>query len=401
MLAAWAEARAGSAQPRSARLTEPAAVDELRDRLAGPRAPVALARELVAFPVRRQLPPDRDARRHPPVPRAPRTRRPAGRGRSPRTGGPPARARPPAPRAGRPPGRGRTSRSRSRPSASSSGPDATWWRLNSSALALGAHDRLPRESSGDESPVCLVAAAPDQERPRLGVAGRRRPAGGLQHARSSRPADLVGGVVRADAAAVPQQRDQRRRGLGGHTVRAPGGRSVFPALPGVSPAPASCRGGITCRRDQTASPQRRRAHRRSCSTRDPGPPGTRRPSREGISEEYAAELAAAAEKSGVDESLLSGEGLMHGRRVAVVVGEFAFLAGSIGRAAADRLVAAIERATGRGAAAARRARQRRHPDAGGHARRSCRWCGSRRPSPRTRTPACRTSSTCATPRPAA
>jgi acetyl-CoA carboxylase carboxyl transferase subunit beta len=39
---------------------------------------------------------------------------------------------------------------------------------------------------------------------------------------------------------------------------------------------------------------------------------------------------------------------MHGRRVAVVVGEFAFLAGSIGRAAADRLVAAVERATAEG-----------------------------------------------------
>ena len=72
------------------------------------------------------------------------------------------------------------------------------------------------------------------------------------------------------------------------------------------------------------------------------------PTRGDVSEEYAAELAAAAEKSGVDESLLSGEGLMHGRRVAVVVGEFAFLAGSIGRAAADRLVAAVERATAEG-----------------------------------------------------
>jgi acetyl-CoA carboxylase beta subunit/acetyl-CoA carboxylase alpha subunit len=60
---------------------------------------------------------------------------------------------------------------------------------------------------------------------------------------------------------------------------------------------------------------------------------------------YAEDLAAARERSGVDESVLTGEGLMHGRRVAVVMGEFAFLAGSIGRAAADRLVAAIERAT--------------------------------------------------------
>ena len=67
-----------------------------------------------------------------------------------------------------------------------------------------------------------------------------------------------------------------------------------------------------------------------------------------ISEAYAAELAAAREKSGVDESVLTGEGLMHGRRVAVVMGEFRFLAGSIGRASADRLVAAIERATREG-----------------------------------------------------
>ena len=72
------------------------------------------------------------------------------------------------------------------------------------------------------------------------------------------------------------------------------------------------------------------------------------PVRGDIPAEYAAELQAAAAKSGVDESVLSGEGLMKGRRVAVVVGEFGFLAGSIGRAAADRLVAAIERATREG-----------------------------------------------------
>ncbi|WP_435746512.1 carboxyl transferase domain-containing protein [Nocardioides sp. SYSU DS0663] len=69
------------------------------------------------------------------------------------------------------------------------------------------------------------------------------------------------------------------------------------------------------------------------------------PERAGISEEYAEELRRAQEKSGVDESVLTGEGLMKGRRVAVVVGEFGFLAGSIGRAAANRLVTAIERAT--------------------------------------------------------
>ncbi|MBZ5735719.1 acetyl-CoA carboxylase carboxyltransferase subunit alpha/beta [Nocardioides sp. TRM66260-LWL] len=63
---------------------------------------------------------------------------------------------------------------------------------------------------------------------------------------------------------------------------------------------------------------------------------------------YAADLAAARERSGVDEAVVTGEGRLRGRRVAALVGEFAFLAGSIGRATADRLVAAIERATAEG-----------------------------------------------------
>ncbi|MGP0224929.1 carboxyl transferase domain-containing protein [Paenarthrobacter sp. NCHU4564] len=63
---------------------------------------------------------------------------------------------------------------------------------------------------------------------------------------------------------------------------------------------------------------------------------------------YAADLAAAAQKSGSDESVLTGEGLIRNHRVAVVVSDFAFLAGSIGRDAAQRLVAAVERATERG-----------------------------------------------------
>ena len=65
----------------------------------------------------------------------------------------------------------------------------------------------------------------------------------------------------------------------------------------------------------------------------------------GIGPEYAETLARAKEKAGTDESVLTGEGTLQGRRVAVVASEFAFLAGSIGRAAGDRLVAAVERAT--------------------------------------------------------
>lgn len=64
--------------------------------------------------------------------------------------------------------------------------------------------------------------------------------------------------------------------------------------------------------------------------------------------EYRAELAAAREKTGLDESVLTGEGLIRGRRVAVIVSEFRFLAGSIGLAAAERIASAVERATAEG-----------------------------------------------------
>jgi acetyl-CoA carboxylase carboxyl transferase subunit beta len=61
--------------------------------------------------------------------------------------------------------------------------------------------------------------------------------------------------------------------------------------------------------------------------------------------DYAAELERARERTGLDESVVSGEGLLEGRRVAVVACEFGFLAGSIGVAAAERFVRAVERAT--------------------------------------------------------
>lgn len=67
-----------------------------------------------------------------------------------------------------------------------------------------------------------------------------------------------------------------------------------------------------------------------------------------LSAEYAHDLARARERSGVDESVITGTGLIRGRRVALIVSEFAFLAGSIGHAAAQRIVAAVERATAEG-----------------------------------------------------
>src|SRR3954452_20311453 len=67
-----------------------------------------------------------------------------------------------------------------------------------------------------------------------------------------------------------------------------------------------------------------------------------------VPEQYARELAEAAERSRQDEAVVTGEGTLRGRRVAVVAGEFAFLAGSIGVATAERLIAAVERATEEG-----------------------------------------------------
>ncbi|AZA10976.1 carboxyl transferase domain-containing protein [Corynebacterium gerontici] len=67
-----------------------------------------------------------------------------------------------------------------------------------------------------------------------------------------------------------------------------------------------------------------------------------------ISEEYRASLARAREKSGVDESVVTGEGSIDGKRVAVVLSEFSFLGGSIGAATARRIIDGIHRATDEG-----------------------------------------------------
>ncbi|WFR72130.1 carboxyl transferase domain-containing protein [Prescottella defluvii] len=73
-----------------------------------------------------------------------------------------------------------------------------------------------------------------------------------------------------------------------------------------------------------------------------------RPARRLPDAQYRTELDAAAAKSGVDESVITGTALLGGRRVAVIACEFSFLAGSIGVAAAERIVTAIERATAEG-----------------------------------------------------
>jgi acetyl-CoA carboxylase beta subunit len=70
--------------------------------------------------------------------------------------------------------------------------------------------------------------------------------------------------------------------------------------------------------------------------------------RSGLDPQYQQELKAAEERAGTDESVLTGRGLMRGRPVAVLVNEFRFLAGSIGREAALRIESAVRRATAEG-----------------------------------------------------
>jgi acetyl-CoA carboxylase carboxyl transferase subunit beta len=67
----------------------------------------------------------------------------------------------------------------------------------------------------------------------------------------------------------------------------------------------------------------------------------------GYDEGYTKELARAQEKAGTDEAVITGSGMLRGHHVAVIVGEFRFLGGSIGTATAGRIVAAVERATER------------------------------------------------------
>src|SRR5439155_25053696 len=67
-----------------------------------------------------------------------------------------------------------------------------------------------------------------------------------------------------------------------------------------------------------------------------------------LAADHAAALAAARARTGLDEAVLTGAGRLRGRPVAVVACEFGFLGGSIGVAAAGRLVTAVERATAAG-----------------------------------------------------
>ena len=64
----------------------------------------------------------------------------------------------------------------------------------------------------------------------------------------------------------------------------------------------------------------------------------------GAGQSYVGELAAARERTGNDESVLVGEGTIGGHRVALILSDFDFLAGSVGTRACRLVVGALERA---------------------------------------------------------
>jgi acetyl-CoA carboxylase carboxyl transferase subunit beta len=70
-----------------------------------------------------------------------------------------------------------------------------------------------------------------------------------------------------------------------------------------------------------------------------------RPGTQSADDAYQQQLRRAAERAGTDESVITGRGTVRGRPIAVLASEFAFLAGSIGRVAAERITAAVRRAT--------------------------------------------------------
>lgn len=65
-------------------------------------------------------------------------------------------------------------------------------------------------------------------------------------------------------------------------------------------------------------------------------------------EPYWLELQEARVRSGADEAVVTGEAVVDGHRVALVVSEFAFLAGSVGMHAAERISRAFRRAAREG-----------------------------------------------------
>lgn len=67
--------------------------------------------------------------------------------------------------------------------------------------------------------------------------------------------------------------------------------------------------------------------------------------RTGVDEEYASALAAAAERAGTDESVITGRARIEGHDVALDISEFRFMGGSIGTETSARILDAVRQAT--------------------------------------------------------
>ena len=72
-----------------------------------------------------------------------------------------------------------------------------------------------------------------------------------------------------------------------------------------------------------------------------------------VVEPYRPDLESARKATGRRESVVACAGTVNGRRIAVVAGDPAFLGGSIGVSAGERLTRAIERATFEGSPSSR------------------------------------------------
>ena len=204
--------------------------------------------------------------------------------------------------------------------------------------------------------------------------------------RAPRPAAAASTTTRRRR---PQRAPATRPLLGEHDARsAPGSTSwtggrADGRAPAAGPAPRAARHGP--RRGQLRVVGRTpRASRTEPGSRATPPSSTPRPARPAPTSRSSPARAASAAAGWRSWSASSR-----------------FLAGSIGRAAAERMVLAVRARHPRGAAAASPPRPPAAPACRRAPRRSCTWSRSPRPWRRTRRPDCPTSSTCATRRPAA
>ena len=119
------------------------------------------------------------------------------------------------------------------------------------------------------------------------------------------------------------------------------------------------------------------------------------------SKPYADRLVAAQTATGRSDAAMWGFGALGGRRIAICALDFAFMGGSMGSVVGEKVTRAAEGALAEGVPARHRQRLGRRPDAGGDAGPHAAGQDDRRARARCAPPACRTSPSLPTRRPAA